>query len=181
MTRTAQKNDVGANKNFIKSYENCLYERETANLLLYEGSEFTVLETVAAMFDWFSSHPNVSKSALSDILTLQHTILPNNNKLLSTYPAAEKFIEPFLLPIVTHHACPNDCVLFRKTSRYNYSNLGQCPECGASRYVGVNKQAARKYHYYPLGPRWRRMYDNPTLNYCRATELHEMELKSYWL
>lgn len=153
--------DVGVNENYCKSYED---DSKTAKLSLYERSEFTVLETIAAMFDWFSSHPNVSKSALSDMLTLQHSILPINNKLPSTYSAAEKFIEPFLLPIVTYHACINDCILFRKTSRYDYSNLTQCPECGASRYVGVNKQAARRYHYYPLGPQWRRLHGNSTIS-----------------
>lgn len=156
--------NVCGSENLTKSYEDCLYNSEAAKLSLYEGSEFTVLETIAAMFDWFASHPNVSKSALSDMLTLQHSLLPNGNMLPSTYSAAEKFIEPFLLPIVIYHACPNDCILFRKTSRYDYSSLIRCPVCDASRYVGVNKQAARKFHYYPLGPRRRRMYGNSTIS-----------------
>lgn len=156
--------NVCGSENLTKSYEDCLYNSEAAKLSLYEGSEFTVLETIAAMFDWFASHPNVSKSALSDMLTLQHSLLPNGNMLPSTYSATEKFIEPFLLPIIIYHACPNDCILFRKTPRYDYSSLIQCPVCGASRYVGVNKQAARKFHYYPLGPRWRRMYGNSTIS-----------------
>lgn len=145
--------DVGTNENYCKSYED---DSEMAKLLPFE--------TIAAMFDWFSSHPNISKSALSDLLTLQHSILPSSNKLPSTYSAAEKFIEPFLLPIVTYHACINDCILFRKTSKYEYSNVTQCPDRGASRYDGVNKQVARRYHYYPLGPRWRRMYGNSTIS-----------------
>lgn len=164
-------------KIFTKSYEDCLYDSEAAKLFLYEGSKFTVLET-AAMFDWFSSHPSVSKSALSDMFTLQHSILPNGNNLPSTYSAAEKFIEPFLLPIVTYHVCPNDCVLFCKTSMNDYSDHTECPKCGAAIYIGVNKQAAGKFQYYPLGPRWRRMFGNPTISQllqshgapCNSTE-----------
>jgi len=72
--------------------EDCLYDSEATKLSLFEGSEFTFLETIAAMFDWFASHPNVSKSAFSDMLTLQHSLVPNSNVLPSTYLAAEKYL-----------------------------------------------------------------------------------------
>ena len=45
--------NVSGSENFTKSYEDCLYDSEAAKLSLYKGSEFTVLETVATMFDWF--------------------------------------------------------------------------------------------------------------------------------
>ena len=36
-------------------------------LLLYKGSFTTVLATLDEYFDWFTTHPSVSKSALSEL------------------------------------------------------------------------------------------------------------------
>lgn len=96
----------------------------TSTLLLFEGSSKTVLETLAGYFYWFSSHPSISKSALSSLLSQEHfNVLPPGNNLPSTYEQAVSFIKPQLLPTECYHACPNDCVLFRKTNRYDYSKL----------------------------------------------------------
>ena len=151
-----------------KSYEDFLYESDRAKVALYDGCQFTVLQTLAAFFLWFSSHPFVSKKALSDMLELQHNILPSGNSMPCNYRQAEKFIEPFLLPTVTYHVCPNDCVLFRKSPREDNSKLDACPKCGAARYRARGtvrtKQAVRRFLYYPLGPRWRRMFGDATLS-----------------
>ena len=92
-----------------------------STLLLFEGSSKTVLETLAGYFHWFSSHPSISKSALSSLLSHEHfNVLPPGNNLPSTYEQAVSFIKLQLLPTECYHACPNDCVLFRKTNRYDY-------------------------------------------------------------
>lgn len=130
-----------------------------STLPLFEGSSKTVLEALAGYFYWFSSHPSISKSALSSLLSHEHfNVLPPGNNLPSTYEQAVNFIKPQLLPTVCYHVCPNDCVLFRKTNRYDYSKLKNCPKCNGNRFA-VNGQPLRRFVYYPVGPRWRRLYE----------------------
>lgn len=132
-----------------------LYCSDKANLPLFEGSTVSVLQALCGYFSWFTEHPGTSKSALSDLLQLHHDeILPQDNYLPASYDEAISFIKPFLLPCVTYHACRNDCVLFRKTDWYDYSDEESCPECKEPRYVSKGKPY-RKFYYYPLEPRWR--------------------------
>ena len=69
---------------------------------LYEKSEFTVLQTLARYFQWFTEHPSISKAALSDILPSKKRILPQPNNLPRTYKEACDFVKPFLLPFETY-------------------------------------------------------------------------------
>lgn len=88
-------------------------------LLLCKGSSTTVLEALPGYFDWFTTHPSVSKSALSELPQFEHEhILPSGNNLPSSYEEAWQFVRPFMLDTVTYHVCPNDCVIFRKTPQY---------------------------------------------------------------
>ena len=132
---------------------------QNAALPLYEDSDKTVMEVLAGYFHWFSSHPSISKSALSSLLAHEHcNVLPKGNNLPSSYVQAYNFIKPNLLPTECYHACPNDCILFRKTDRYDYTKLKKCPKCNESRYA-ANGQPRRRFLYYPLGPRWRRLFE----------------------
>lgn len=122
---------------------------------LYEGSSKTVLETLGGYFYWFSSHPCISKNALSDLLYHEHYhVLPEGNNLPSSYEQAYDFIKPNLLPTECYHACPNDCILFRKT---DYSTLKNCPKCNGDRYT-INGKPVRRFFYYPLGPPFKRLF-----------------------
>ena len=145
-----------------------------SRLPLYEGSSKTVLETLGGYFYWFSSHPSISKNALSSLLYHEHyNVLREGNNLPSSYQQAYDFIKPNLLPTECYHACPNDCILFRKTDRYDYSALKNCPKCNGDRYT-TNGKPVRRFFYYPLGPRFKRLYD------CRGTSslLQEHSLRS---
>ena len=108
-------------------------------------------------------HPSTSKSALSELLRLKKRLLPQPNNLPSSYDEAYNFVKRFVLPTQTCHVCPNDCVIFHKTDRYDYSKLQKCPVCGCSRYW-ANKSARRRFLYFPLGPRFRRMYGNASIS-----------------
>lgn len=128
-------------------------------LPLYEGSSETVMEVLAGYFHWFSSHPSISKSAMYSLLAHGHcNVLPKGNNLPSSYDQAYNFIKPNLLPTECYHAYPNDCILFRKTVCYDYTKLKKCPKCNESRYA-ANGQPHRRFLYYPLGPRWRRLFE----------------------
>ena len=67
-----------------------------------------VLDALVHMFDWFTSHPSISKQALSENLDyLQKYILPQGNLLPKSYPEAYQCIKPFLIPEIVYHACPS--------------------------------------------------------------------------
>lgn len=146
-------------------YEESLYNTERAMIPLYPNSDQTVLQTLCRYFSWFSEHPGVSKSSLSDLLSVHHRfVLPANNNLPSSYDEAYKFIQPFLLPLELYHVCPNHCVVFRDCPRFKYNHLTHCPECGSARYFGNSKNPRNSFYYYPLGPRWKRMYGDATIS-----------------
>ena len=137
-----------------------LYNSEKANLPLFDGSSITVLEALFGYLAWFSKHPGTSKTSLSDLLLLHHKhLLPAGNNLPSSYDEAYSFVKLFLSPFVVYDVCPNDCVLFHKTDRYDFSTLTKCPTCNHSQFT-ANRSPAQKFYYYPLEPRWKRMYGN---------------------
>ena len=100
-------------KSIVSTAESQMIE----GLLLYKGSSTTVLATLDGYFDWFTTHPSVSKSALSELRQFEHEhILPFGNNLPSSYEEALQFVRPFMLDTVTHHVCPNDCHFSKNTS-----------------------------------------------------------------
>ena len=156
-------NSSSESKDETHEQDSNVYTSQRAKIPLFENSEFTVLQTLAGYFQWLTEYPSISKSALSGILRLKKRLLPQPNNLPGTYEEACNFVKPFLLPFETYHVCPNDCVLFHKTTRYNDSKLVSCPVCGTKRYSAY-KKARRTFMYYPLGPRWRRMYGSATIS-----------------
>ncbi len=135
-------------------------ESDLARKPLYEGSSVTVLQAICEHMSWFTSHPGISKEALSDILHMQHhVILPKDNLLPDSYESALKTIEPFLLQPVVFHACQNDCILFTK----DYATLKECPKCNAPRYKH-GTLPFRKFVYLPLGPRIERIFGTKNLS-----------------
>ena len=50
------------------------------------------LQALAKQFHWFTTHPSLGKEAFSDMLKLQHDILPEGNLLPSGYADAMKII-----------------------------------------------------------------------------------------
>lgn len=111
-------------------------------------SSSTLFETVVYLFDWFSSHPSLSKEAFSKNLQLWHSILPKDNQLPTSYHEAYRVLKPYLIPEVVFDVCPNDCILFRR----EYKDAVICPKCNNSRFK-EGKIPKRTFHYLPLGPR----------------------------
>ena len=121
LTDTESENDREGN----------VYNSDFAKLPLYENSHVSVLQALAGYLAWFSQHPSASKTSITELLRLhQKFILPSPNNLPSCYDEAFKLIKPFLLPYISYDVCINECVVFRKTSRYDYSKLKECPTCG---------------------------------------------------
>ena len=144
-----------------------LYEWPTAALQredpivhepLYDGAGVTVLQTLAKHFEWFTSHPGTSKEALSDVIQMQHDILPKGHRLPSSYHSARTLIEAFLVKPVVFHVCSNDCIVYRN----EYADATHCPECKAARYKR-GKLPVRKFVYLPIGPRLVRLFGTENL------------------
>ena len=146
----------------ISQHFDCsLYEGSNVAAPLYEGANVTVFEAVAHHLQWFTAHPGTSKDALSDILHTQHyKILPQPNMLPSSYSAAMKVVEPFLVQPLVLDVCQNDCVIFRGKN----ATLNECPVCNSKRYK-------RRFLYLPLGPRLERIFGTRSL--AKLVQDHE--------
>lgn len=137
---------------------------------LYEGSTWTLFETLVKLFDWFSSHPSLSKEAFTRNLQLWKSLLPKGCSLPNSYKEAYSIIKPYLVPEVIFHACVNDCIVFRG----EYENNLICPKCYQPRFkAGKPNIPQRTFHYLPLGPRLTRSLVQKTYLTCyRVTEVN---------
>lgn len=110
------------------------------------------------LFDWFTSHPSLSKKAFSENLRHLHSyILPPGNRLPSSYYEAYKILKHHLIEEVIYDVCPDDCIIFRN----EFSLLRRCPKCNSERYKksSVGKDIPhRTFVYLPIKPRLERNF-----------------------
>lgn len=132
---------------------------------LYPEAKLSVVEALVHMFDWFTSHPSLSKQAFSENLNYLHNyILPQGNILPSSYQEAYQLIKPFLIPELVYHVCPNDCIIFRK----EYKNAEKCPMPNEERFKRSSRGKysripKRTFIYLPLCPRVVRSYGTSSI------------------
>ena len=135
---------------------------------LYSGcKKFTILSIVVKLLD-IKAKNGWSDKSFTTLLKLLHEAFPEDNELpVSTYQA-KKLTCPMGLEVERIHACPNDCILYRK----GYKDLHECPVCNESRYkeknltelnsdVTKNGPPAKLLWYLPIIPRLRKLYSNP--------------------
>ena len=127
---------------------------------LHSSLTTTLFEAIIYLFDWFSSHPSMSKEAFSKNLQLWHSILPKGNLLPTSYQEAYRIIKPYLVPEVVFHVCINDCILYRG----EHEDSASCPKCNEPRFKMKNIPR-RTFHYLPLGPRLVRSYGTEGISY----------------
>ncbi|XP_074287969.1 uncharacterized protein LOC141613133 [Silene latifolia] len=83
-------------------------------------------------------------------------MLPSDNVLPSKTYEAKKILCSMSLPYEKIHACRNDCILY-----YNeYELLKSCPTCNVSRYKKKEGIPAKVLWYFPIIPRFERLYSN---------------------
>jgi hypothetical protein len=146
----------------ISPQENHLLEAIEESPLLYLGSACSLFETLIHLFDWFTSHPSISKEAFSKNLELWHSTLPNDNCLPTSYREAYKIIKPHLLPEIVFHVCPNECIIYREEHKDSTS----CPICCEPRFKDNKKKTPWKtFHYLPIGPRLVRSFGSKEISY----------------
>ena len=130
---------------------------------MYVGcSKYTRLSGVLKLYKIKAKH-GWSDKGFTDLLESLIDMLPEGNELPSSTYQAKKMFCLMGLDAEKIHACPNDCVLYRK----EYSDLHECPKCGTSRYKVSNDgeivkggAPAKVLWYLPIVPRFKRLFAN---------------------
>lgn len=136
-----------------EKFEKLISDAETP---LYEGcTKFTKLLAVIKLYNLKTCHGWTDRS-FTELLKLLKDMLPSDNVLPSRTYDAKKLLGTVGLNYEKIHACPNDCVLFRN----EYASLKSCPKCNASRYKKKDSFPEKVLWYFPIIPRFRRMYRN---------------------
>ena len=115
------------------------------------------LFNVKGRFGW-------SDSSVSALLSVLADAFPKNNEIPTYMYEAKKTMSALGLEYVKIHACPNDCILYRK----EYEGLLECPTCGLCRWKkkdGTVDQyrkgvPAKTLWYFPPIPRFKRMFQS---------------------
>ena len=133
---------------------------------LYPGCKevHTKLHTVLTLLQLKASNGWSDKS-FTELLRLLTDVLPDGNVLPSTTYQAKQVVCPLGLEVEKIHACPNDCMLYRKESKDHRS----CVVCKASRFKRggdantnsvKNRPPAKVVWYFPIIPRLKRLFAN---------------------
>ncbi|XP_074267043.1 uncharacterized protein LOC141590345 [Silene latifolia] len=106
-----------------------------------------------------------SDKSFTSLLELLNDILPEDHVLPRSTYEAKKIMCPIGCDYEKIHACPKDCILYRK----EYKNLHECPKCGTSGYRLKDKDVdcaqkkgspAKVVWYLPIIPRFKRLFAN---------------------
>ncbi|XP_014522516.1 uncharacterized protein LOC106779013 [Vigna radiata var. radiata] len=136
-----------------------------AEMPLYSGCiKYTRLSAILKLFN-VKARNGWSDKSFTELLELVSDILLEGNTIPTSNFDAKKILCLMGMEYKKIHACPNDCVLYRK----EYEKLHQCPHCGLSRYkqkdgdfeddvrMGV---PAKVLWYLPIIPRFKRLFAN---------------------
>ncbi|KAL6580203.1 hypothetical protein OROMI_008227 [Orobanche minor] len=131
--------------------------RADAGLPLWPGcTKATKLSAVLTLYNLKAGH-QVSDVFFTELLQVVSDLLPDDNVLPRRAYEAKQMLKLIGLTHEKIHACPKDCILYRK----EYADLGECPKCGTKRYK-KNKSPAKVMWYFPIIPRLRRLYSSPS-------------------
>ena len=94
-----------------KSFQDML---EDANKPLYRGcKKYTKMSAIVKLFN-IKAKSGWSDKSFSDVLTLFADMLPEDNELPLSTREAKRSLFVFGMEYKKIHACPNDCILYRK-------------------------------------------------------------------
>lgn len=123
-------NDVESLWDLLEDAEKPLYPSCTKYTKL---SGLLKLYNVKGRYGW-------SDKSFSELLICLQDIFPEENLLPLSIYEAKKTMSVLGVQYEKIHACPNDCILYRK----NYENLVECPSCGQSRWKNQSKHIDKK-------------------------------------
>ena len=128
---------------------------------IYPGcTRFTKLSALLRLYNLKAKH-GWSDTSVTDLLSFLKELLPEDNEMPLSFYEAKKTLCSLGLQYEKIHACPNDCMLYRKEFADNKS----CPICGESRWQkkrnGVDFKEgvpAKVLWYLPPIPRFIRLF-----------------------
>ena len=158
--------DVGA-KAFAQAH---VYETMSADVEtpLYAGStKFTRLSIVLRLMNLKATNGWTGKS-FTELLMLLNEMLLEGNTLPTQNYDAKKILCLIGMKYKRIHACPNNCILYRK----EFEDLNKCPKCGFSWYkqkrnnedsgqIEKEGSALKVVWYHPIVPRLKLLFANP--------------------
>ena len=140
-----------------KSFETLLKDAEKP---LFPGCvKFTKLSALIRLYN-IKGRNGWSDKSFSDLLSCLSDMLSDKNEIPLSVYEAKKIMVALGLEYEKIHACPNDCILYRK----EYKDLSACPTCGMSRWKSPKKSKgipAKILWYFPHTPRFKRMFQSP--------------------
>ncbi|XP_028059523.1 uncharacterized protein LOC114263220 [Camellia sinensis] len=151
---------------------------EDAEKTLYPGcTKFTKLSALVKLYN-FKTTNSLSHTGFSDLLMLLGDKLPLNNEIPSSMYKAGKTFAALGMGYEKIHACPYDCILYRK----EYKDATSCPTCGTSRWklkknsTEIRKDVpAKALWYFPPIPRFRRMFQSAKITKDSTWHAHERD------
>jgi len=128
--------------------------------LYYGCPKYTKVSAIMELYR-IKVKSGMSENYFDQLLSLVHDILPGENVLPTSTNEIKKFLKMFGFGYDIIHACPNDCILYRK----EYELRDTCPRCSASRWerdkhTGEEKKGipAKVLQYFPIKDRFKRMF-----------------------
>ncbi|KAI5328207.1 hypothetical protein L3X38_027604 [Prunus dulcis] len=129
---------------------------------VYPGCrKYTKLSALVKLYNLKAKH-GMSDVCFTELLILQGDLLPEGNTIPTSMYEAKKTLCALGLSYEKMHACPNDCILYRK----KYEDSTNCPTCGISRWKegkdSILKEGvpAKVVWYFPPIPRFKRMFQS---------------------
>ncbi|KAI5334657.1 hypothetical protein L3X38_024790 [Prunus dulcis] len=129
---------------------------------VYPGcTKYTKLSALVKLYNLKAKH-GMSDVCFTELLILQGDLLPEGNTIPTSMYEAKKTLCALGLSYEKMHACPNDCILYRK----EYEDSTNCPTCGISRWKegkdSILKEGvpAKVVWYFPPIPRFKRMFQS---------------------
>ncbi|KAI5337813.1 hypothetical protein L3X38_017084 [Prunus dulcis] len=129
---------------------------------VYPGCrKYTKLSALVKLYNLKAKH-GMSDVFFTELLILQGDLLPEGNTIPTSMYEAKKTLCALGLSYEKMHACPNDCILYRK----EYEDSTNCPTCGISRWKegkdSILKEGvpAKVVWYFPPIPRFKRMFQS---------------------
>ncbi|KAI5312908.1 hypothetical protein L3X38_042082 [Prunus dulcis] len=129
---------------------------------VYPGCrKYTKLSALVKLYNLKAKH-GMSDVCFTELLILQGDLLPEGNTIPTSMYEAKKTLCALGLSYEKMHACPNNCILYRK----EYEDSTNCPTCGISRWKegkdSILKEGvpAKVVWYFPPIPRFKRMFQS---------------------
>ncbi|XP_074356782.1 uncharacterized protein LOC141696554 [Apium graveolens] len=98
----------------------------------------------------------ISDAFFTEMLTAVSELLSDGNVLPRRAYEAKQMLKSIGLVHNRIHACPNNCILYRK----EYEMLDECPKCHLKRFQDGNSPSKVMW-YFPIIPRLMRLYASP--------------------